>query len=96
MRGDCIFMFQQRRGVVRINFERAPVAAPSLAVDGPARAIRGHGERLQRQAVRHCDPRANFFTNRVCGPWNALPPHVLAADSLNSFKNRYDERHTSN
>ena len=35
--------------------------------------------------------RRNFFTIRVIRAWNALPPHIRTADTINSFKNRYDK-----
>ena len=34
--------------------------------------------------------RRNFFTQRVVNKWYALPSYVVAADSVNLFKNRYD------
>ena len=35
--------------------------------------------------------RKNFFTNRVVRSWNALPLEVRSAESVNSFKNHYDD-----
>ena len=34
--------------------------------------------------------RRNFWSQRVCGPWNNLPDEVKAAKSLNDFKNGLD------
>ena len=34
--------------------------------------------------------RRNFFSQRVVGPWNLLPAHVVEALTVNAFKNRYD------
>ena len=33
----------------------------------------------------------NYFTNKVINCWNSLPADVVAADSINSFKNRLDK-----
>ena len=43
-----------------------------------------------RQQVSNSDVRRNFFSQRVCNSWNALPDHVKAATSVNMFKNQYD------
>ena len=34
--------------------------------------------------------RRNFFIQRVVGPWNRLPAHIVEAPTVNAFKNRYD------
>ena len=34
--------------------------------------------------------RRNFFTQRVVAPWNALPPTVHFAPSVDQFKIKYD------
>ena len=43
-----------------------------------------------RQQACNYDVRKNFFSQRVCNSWNALPDHVKAATSVNMFKNQYD------
>ena len=42
-------------------------------------------------AVKNLEVRRNFFSHRVVDPWNNLPYSVRAADSVNNFKNLYDE-----
>ena len=37
------------------------------------------------------ETRANFFTIRVVEKWNELPEEVKAANTVNSFKNKYDQ-----
>ena len=37
------------------------------------------------------DFRKYFFSNRVVTPWNNLPNSVKFADSVNQFKNLYDD-----
>jgi len=39
----------------------------------------------------HLDVRKNFFTNRVVQNWNLLPLEVREAESVNDFKNQYDD-----
>ena len=36
--------------------------------------------------------RQDFFGQRVVGPWNRLPSHVVEATTVNSFKNRLDQQ----
>ena len=43
-----------------------------------------------RQKASNNEVRRNFFSQRVCNSWNALPDHVKAATSVNMFKNQYD------
>ena len=43
-----------------------------------------------RQQACNNDVRKNFFSQRVCQSWNALPDHVKASTSVNMFKNQYD------
>ena len=35
--------------------------------------------------------RKHFFSQRVVNKWNNLPEKVVQADTINSFKNRYDK-----
>ena len=44
-----------------------------------------------QQYACNSDLRRNFFSQRVCTAWNALPDHVKASTSVNMFKNKYDE-----
>ena len=39
----------------------------------------------------HLNVRKYFFNNRVVNPWNALPIEVRESESVNSFKNNYDD-----
>ena len=52
--------------------------------------LRGHCYKLSTQRS-HLEVRQNFFSQRVVGPWNQLPAHVVEAPSVNAFKNRYDK-----
>ena len=50
---------------------------------------RGHSRKLEKKYSR-LDIRKYFFSNRVVELWNGLPENVVAAGSVNSFKNRLD------
>ena len=39
------------------------------------------------------DVRQYFFSNRVVSPWNSLPLEVKNSESVNQFKNLYDEHY---
>ena len=39
----------------------------------------------------HLDLRKYFFTNRIVEQWNLLPLDMREAESVNAFKNRYDD-----
>ena len=41
--------------------------------------------------VCHGEIRRNFWSVRVCEPWNSLPDSVKMAESVNCFKNSVDE-----
>ena len=51
---------------------------------------RGHRLKLVKNRSR-LDIRKNFFSQRVVNDWNSLPEVVVEAESINSFKNRYDK-----
>ena len=52
--------------------------------------LRGHSFALELQRSR-ISIRSSFFSQRTVKHWNALPEHVVSADSVNSFKNRLDK-----
>ena len=39
------------------------------------------------------DVRQNFYSQRVVSPWNCLPLEVKSAESVNQFKNLYDDHY---
>jgi len=57
-------------------------------LDGNTRT-RGHKYKLAKYRSR-LDTRKNYFSQRVVNEWNQLPAVVVEAESVNSFKNRYD------
>ena len=53
--------------------------------DGSASKLRR--QKLNRQFVKSCDQRNNFFTNRIIPNWNLLPLQAIEAKTTNQFKN---------
>ena len=70
--------------------------APLTKTNGPASNLRGHSQKLNRQFVRSCDQRNNFFTNRIIPNWNAPPSQAIEAKTTNQFKNGIDNSTESN
>ena len=50
--------------------------------------LRDDGCILARQTVSRSEIRANFYSQRVIGPWNALPADIRNANTLPSFKSK--------
>ena len=50
---------------------------------------RGHRYKLAKDRSK-LEVRKHFFSQRVINSWNELPASVVEAESVNSFKNRYD------
>ena len=80
-RGDCIQAFKLVK-----NLEVVDWHAP-LETRTPMWA---HRERIMPERVKNCMQRSHFFSNTVANKWNALPDFIIAADTGNQFKNRYD------
>jgi hypothetical protein len=51
---------------------------------------RGHHLKLYKKRSNK-QLRHNFFTQIVVDNWNSLTESVVSAESVNSFKNRYDK-----
>ena len=81
-RGDLIEVFKILNGMTRIG----PGAFWEVrTAQNGARLVKELATNRKRQ-------RQNFFSYRVIQKWNLLPVDLKTAPSLNSFKNRLDER----
>ena len=89
-RGDAIQYFKIEKGFNLVNYVTPNRIAPSLSSTGPASNIRGHSHRLERQAVKGCDQREFFFSNRMVPIWNSIPVSIVNAKTVNQFKSLYD------
>ena len=83
-RGDLIevFNFKMLKGMTRIN----PIQFWEV------REARGGPRLVKEMAANGRKQRHNFFSYRVIQKWNLLPAEIKMAPSLDSFKNRLDER----
>ena len=52
--------------------------------------LRGHIFKINKQHTNKSKYK-NFFSNRVVNNWNRLPNDIVNAESLNDFKNKFDE-----
>lgn len=85
-RGDLIQQFKFSHGIDDINFSVPQIPVPSQGIY----QMRGNSMRLERQDVRNCEERNEFFTNRVVSRWNVLPESAVKAPNVNCFKNQVD------
>ena len=86
MRGDMIEIYKY------LN-ELYDVHQPPLELHDTVRPnsiTRGNGYKLIKEKV-HSKERINFFKNRVVNIWNSPINEIVAAPSLNAFKNRLDD-----
>ena len=83
IRGDLIEVFKILNGFDNINPD-------SLFQRDTNTRTRSNGMKLKGN---RCNTlvRRSFFNNRVVDPWNRLPPSVVSAQSINSFKSSLDK-----
>ena len=83
LRGDYIETFK-----ILTNIYDPLTTKTLLTIDNNTRT-RNNSFKLVKPRVNY-KPYQEFFTNRIISKWNRLPPYVVKATSLNSFKNRLD------
>ena len=83
IRGDMIEVFKILKGINKTDKTRWFELAQN-------NRTRGHKLKLVKNRSR-LEVRRNFFSQRVVSVWNNLPKVVVEADSVNSFKNKYDK-----
>lgn len=81
-RGDLIEAFKILKGLNKVDYKRF------FKLNSNSRT-RGNKLKLTKSRSR-LDIRKHFFSQRVVNGWNSLPDFVVEAESVNSFKNRYD------
>ncbi|CAF1043099.1 unnamed protein product, partial [Brachionus calyciflorus] len=90
LRGDLIQMFKIFKGFDEVNWFNN-VVFKNIGSDSTAPQLRSHEFVVERQLVKNCDQRHNFFINRVSTFWNRLPRDVVNSTDINSFKNKIDK-----
>ena len=83
IRGDMIEVFKLVKGLEQVDSKKFFTLS-----ENPR--LRGHEYKLVKFRSR-LDIRKYFFSNRIVNNWNSLPRHVVAADSVNTFKARLDK-----
>ena len=81
-RGDLIEVFKMLKGLTRIDPKHF----------WEIRDARGGPRLVKALAVNGRKQRQSFFSYRVIQKWNLLPAEIKMAPSLESFKNRLDEK----
>ena len=90
LRGDLIQMFKIVKGFDEVNWFNN-VVFKNIGSDSTAPQLRSHEFVVERQLVKNCDQRHNFFINRVSTFWNRLPRDVVNSTDINIFKNKIDK-----
>ena len=85
-RGDLIQWHKIVHGHETISFVRGNQRLASHGMDSPAGNTRRGALGIERELVRNCLPRYNFFTNRVSRAWNKLSARAKSEPDTNSFK----------
>ena len=87
-RGDMITVFKYLKGFNNVNsddyFERSNCTT-----------TRGHSLKLNKRIVNK-DVSKYFFSNRVVDRWNSLDEETVQAETIASFKRKYDRSKLSN
>lgn len=83
MRGDMIWVYKIRNGLVRIDCDK-------LFKPATVTYTRGHALKLQKKFAKKSQ-RTRTFSVRVINNWNNLPSHIAEASTLNKFKNLLDD-----
>ena len=86
LRGDAIETFKYLHDIYTVDSSLLiPLSQPTGGV-----VTRGHSFKLQKRDSK-ISVRANVLGFRVVNFWNDLPEHLVTADSVNIFKNRFDK-----
>ena len=86
-RGDMVTVYQLLHGGMDVEPER-------FLRRNESEQTRGHRWKLQKPRARTFT-RRNAFSTRIVNDWNSLPPSVVAAETVNTFKNRLDKHWTN-
>ena len=82
----------------QITHNNTDTSLLDLFVTAPVTTTRGHNFKfIKPRCYSRC--RQNFFSYRTIDNWNKLPPNVVNAGSINSFKNLdnfYSDKLSSN
>ena len=89
IRGDLIQQYKFCSGIDLIKWHY-PVKFSKN--DNSKYETRSHMFSLDKQLIKNCAIRSNFFTNRVTNSWNSLTNEDVNQKTINSFKNKIDKK----
>ena len=78
-RGDLIQKFKIENKIDYINWEFEPTVLPPCS---------GHCNYFQRELIKDCNQRYNFFINCIVNVWNSFPDKKVAATTTKTFLKR--------
>ena len=79
LRADLIMVYKMAHGLVDVPLSRFFEIIPGAR-------LRGHEFKLRARVTPHLDCARYSFAYRTVGTWNNLPPNVVTAPSVESFK----------
>ena len=88
-RGDMIQIYKIFNGIDEVE-----IGLGTLRNEGPY-SKRSHNFQIQRDISKNCPMRDGFLPNRSATTWNLLPSNIVNAQSVNSFKARFDDHMNS-
>ena len=83
IRGDLIETFKMVKDLNNVNYTKFFHLSAN-------NKTRGNSLKLEKKQCNN-NIRQSFFSQRIVNEWNKLPEEVVAAESVNSFKNRLDK-----
>ena len=90
-RGDLIQLHKIQHRHDRVTFINGDQKLASDGLESPAGNTRTCHKAIERQLIRNCGVRHNFFINRTAGNWNTLDAVTKSVSNTNIFKKRIDK-----
>ena len=80
-RGDLIQLYKIANGLEEVDL--------GIKIAGKLNGG-SHTHQISKENCKSCNMRGRFLPNRTATTWNLLPPNVVNAKTVNSFKARLD------
>ena len=87
-RGDLIQMYKIVNHLETVKFRNG---LKFSSFESRNYFLRRNSKHLHRERLSKYLPRYNFLTNRIVKDWNELPENIIQANTLNSFKSKFDK-----
>lgn len=86
-----ILTYQPLHNNTELNLNTWHRENPLSQIEGPAGSVRANEVRLNPPIKYNCKQRENFFTSRIEAPLRGLPVNIMSVQTVNIFKNAYDD-----